>query len=141
MAFVFLQFFVAPPYCCPQPRWYSVKFAEVFQIFASACKGVPSNVHVLDLYVTDPSMYELNGQHLKSYCGKDMLDHYINCADSGMVRVSLDGDERAAEADNRLALVEGRVDLVRQDLARNSHRLDVVAARAAEDSEAAQNEK
>ena len=102
---------------------------------------VPTNLHLLDLYGTDPSMFELNGQHLKTYCGKDMLDHLIAGAEAGMVRVSLDGDLRAAEADNRLALVEGRVDLVRQDLAKNGHRLDIVAARAAEDSEAAQNEK
>ena len=98
-------------------------------------------MHVMDLYATDPSMFELNGKHLKSAFGKDMLDHFIACAESGMVRVSLDGDVRAAEADNRLAIVEGRVDLVRRDLARNSQRLDVVAARGAEESEAAQNEK
>ena len=66
--------------------------------------------------------------------GKDYLDHLLLSAESGMVKVSLDSDERLAGSDNRLALVEGRVDLVRRDLSRSEQRLDVVVARAAEDS-------
>ena len=58
-----------------------------------------------------------------------------------LFRVSLDGDMRAAEADNRLALVEGRVDLVRRDLVRSNQRLDVQAARAAEETDGHINEK
>ena len=54
-----------------------------------------------------------------------------------MVRVSLDSDERLAESDNRLAVVEGRVDNVR----RSEGRIDVVVARAAEDEDAHHNEK
>ena len=98
-------------------------------------------MHVVGLYNTDPSMYELNGLHLKTFVGKDLVDHLIACAVAGMVRVSLDGDVHAVEADNRIALVEGRLDLVRRDLARSNHCLNVVAARAAEESDAAANEK
>ena len=58
-----------------------------------------------------------------------------------MVRISLDADVRASEADNRLSVVEGRVDLVQRDLALGSQRLDVVAARAAEDEDGHINEK
>ena len=86
-------------------------------------------------------MYELDGRHLKSFCGKDFIDHLLSCAESGMVRVNLDLDLRQAEADNRLTLVEGRVDLVRRDLVRTDQRLDVVVARAAEDGDAILNEK
>ena len=58
-----------------------------------------------------------------------------------MVRVDLDSDELLAADDNRLTVVEGRVDLVRRDLSQNSSRLDVVVARAAEDGDALINEK
>ena len=141
-SFIFhLQFFVAPPLCCPQPRWFSNHFSVVYEAFASTFKQALPNVHVVDLYKTDPSMYELDGKHLKSFCGKDYVDHIISCADAGMIRASLDGDVRASEADNRLSIVEGRVDLVQRDLARGSQRLDVVAARAAEDEDGYSNEK
>ena len=73
--------------------------------------------------------------------GKDYIDHLLFCAESGMVKVSLDSDERLAESDNRLAVVEGRVDNVRRDLRRSEGRIDVVVARAAEDEDAHQNEK
>ena len=62
-------------------------------------------------------------------------------ADSGMVKVSLDADVRQAEADNRMAVVEGRVDLVRQDLRHQSSRLNVVVARAAEEADASVNQR
>ena len=58
-----------------------------------------------------------------------------------MIRVSLDADERLAGSDNRLALVEGRVDLVRRDLGRSDQRINVVVARAAEEADAHANEK
>ena len=58
-----------------------------------------------------------------------------------MVRVSLDADERASGTENRLALVEGRVDLVRRDLSRGDQRLNVVVARAAEEADCHLNEK
>ena len=86
-------------------------------------------------------MFELDGRHLKSFCGKDYIDHLVNAADAGMIRVSLDMDVRQAEADNRLALVEGQVQLVRRDLSRSDGRLDVVAARAAEDNDSHVNER
>ena len=98
-------------------------------------------MHVSELYQTDPSMFELSGRHLKTAFGKDLLDHHIARCEDGMIRVSLDGDVRASEADNRLAVVEGRVDLVRRDLALSSQRLDVVVARASEDGDAVSNEK
>ena len=110
-------------------------------MFSASFRQAISNVHVIDLYPTDPSMFELDGRNLKSFVGKDLMDHLISHAEAGMVRVSLDGDVRAAESDNRLALVEGRVELVRQDLVRSNHRLDVVAARAAEESDGHLNEK
>ena len=58
-----------------------------------------------------------------------------------MIKADLDGDVRQAETDNRLAIVEGRVDLVRRDLGRSEQRLDVVVARAAEDNDAGINER
>ena len=73
--------------------------------------------------------------------GKDYLDHLLLSAENGMIKVSLDADERLAESDNRLAVVEGRVDLVRQDMKRSEQRLDVVVARAAEDEDAHLNER
>ena len=107
----------------------------------SAFKNQPSNMHVISLYATDPSMFELDGRHLKAFCGKDLIDHFMSFAESGMVRVSLDGDLRANEADNRLAMVEGRVDLVRRDLVRSNQRLDVAVARASEDGDQNLNDK
>ena len=86
-------------------------------------------------------MFELDGRHLKSYCGKDYLDHLFSCVEAGLIRVDLDADVRAAEVDNRLSLVEGRVDLVRRDLSRTDNRLDITTARAAEDADAILNEK
>ena len=86
-------------------------------------------------------MFELNGRHLKSFVGKDFIDHLIACVDAGLVRVDLDAEVSAAEVDTRLTLVEGRVDLVRRDLARSDQRVDVVVARAAEDADAILNEK
>ena len=84
-------------------------------------------------------MFELDGRHYKSANGKDYLDSLLAQADSGMIRVSLDADVRASEADNRLTVVESRVDLVQQDLSGHSNRLNVVVARAAEESDAALN--
>ena len=86
-------------------------------------------------------MFELDGRHLKSYCGKDYLDHLLQSAEAGMVRVSLDTEDRLAESDNRLTVVEGRVDLVRRDLGRSDQRLNVVVARAAEEADSRINEK
>ena len=89
LAFVFvcLQFFVAPPFCCPQPRWYYSRFSEIFDLFSSCIKQASSNVHVTELYAADPSMFELDGRHLKSFVGKDLIDHLLSCAESGMIKV------------------------------------------------------
>ena len=73
--------------------------------------------------------------------GKDYIDHLLLSAERGMVKVDLDADERLAETDNRLVLVEGRVDLVQRDLHRSDQRLDVVVARAAEEEDGHLNEK
>ena len=98
-------------------------------------------MHVIDLYATEPSMFELNGRDLKSFVGKDLIDHLFGRAEAGMIRADLDGDLRASEAENRLAVIEGRVDLVRRDLVRSNHRIDVGAARASEDGDAVLNER
>ena len=58
-----------------------------------------------------------------------------------MVQVDLDSDVRLADTDNRLAVVEGRVDLMQRDLLANGQRMDVVVARAAEEEDAHLNEK
>ena len=137
----FFQFFVAPPECCPLPRWFSAQFSTIFEAFVAETRKFLSNMHVTSLYPTDSSMFELDGRHLKSFVGKDLIDHLFNCADAGMVRVDLDADELLAADDNRLTAVEGRVDLVRHDLSQNNHRLNVVVARAAEDGDAVINEK
>ena len=84
-------------------------------------------------------MFELDGRHFKSYVGKDYIDALLSQAESGMVRVSLDTDLRQSEADNRVTLVESRVDLVRQDLGRQTQRLNVAVARAAEEADAHTN--
>ena len=102
---------------------------------------MPPNVHLLPLYRTDTSMFELSGRHLKTPNGKDFVDHLLAHSDSGMIQVSLDTDVRMVGSDNRLSVVEGRVDLVRHDMESSSQRLDVVVARAAEDTDAALNDK
>ena len=86
-------------------------------------------------------MFELDGRHFKSYVGKDYIDHLLSFADSGMIRVSLDADERMAASDNRITVVETRVDLVRRDLVRSEQRVNVVVARASEDGDAQANER
>ena len=58
-----------------------------------------------------------------------------------MVKVDLDADVRLAETDNRLAVVEARVDLVQRDLHRSDQRMNVVVARAAEEEDGHLNEK
>ena len=58
-----------------------------------------------------------------------------------MIRIDLDSDDRAAASENRMAVVEGRVDLVRRDLGRSHQRINVVVARAAEDGDAILNER
>ena len=93
------------------------------------------------MYKTDPTMFELDGRLLKTAFGKDLIDHLMNFAESGMIRVSLDADVRQSEADNRLAVVEGKVELVRRDLGRSSQRIDVVVARASEDGDSQVNER
>ena len=104
-------------------------------------KRAPANIHSVPLYKFESAMFELDGRHLKSYVGKDYLDHLINSAEAGMVRVSLDADERLAGIDNQVSLVDGRVDLVRRDLARSDQRINVVVARAAEEADSHTNEK
>ena len=99
----------------------------------SATKQLEPNIHLLSLYPTDQSMFELDGRHFKSAFGKDYLDSLLTQADSGMVKVSLDADICLSESDNRLTVVEGRVDLVRQDL--------VDVAWAAEEANAALNQR
>ena len=86
-------------------------------------------------------MFELDGRHLKTAFGKDYFDRLLAHADQGMVRVSLDAEDRLAESSNRVTVVENRVDLVRRDLGRTEQRLNVVVARAAEDGDAILNEK
>ena len=81
----------------------------------------------------------IEGTHL--LIGKDLIDHLFACADSGMVKIDLDTDDRLAADDNRLTAVEGRVDVVRRDLIQSSDRLDVVVARASEEGDASINEK
>ena len=70
-----------------------------------------------------------------------VLNFYINQNLSIGIRIDLDTDDRMAASDNRLTVVEGRVDLVRRDLGRSHQRLNVVVARAAEDGDAIINEK
>ena len=53
----------------------------------SATKQLGSNIHILGLYPTDSSMFELDGRHYKSYCGKDYLDSLLAQAESGMIKV------------------------------------------------------
>ena len=132
---------MAPPERCPSPRWFSIKFSDVFEAFVASTKKLESNVHILSLYPTDASMFELDGRHFKSFVGKDYLDSLLAQADAGMIRVTLDADVRASESDNRLVIVESRVALVREDLGHHSRRLNVVVARAAEEADAILNEK
>ena len=86
-------------------------------------------------------MFEPDGRHFKTFVGKDYLDQMLDASDEGMVRIDLDGEDRMAASDNRMALVEGRVDLVQRDLKSSHQRLNVVVARASEDSDAVVNEK
>ena len=81
-------------------------------------------------------MFEPDGRHFKSFVGKDYIDHLLGSAEAGMIRIDLDADERMMASENRLTVVESRVDLVRTDLGRSNQRLDVVVARAAEDGDA-----
>ena len=136
-----LQLFISPPVRTPEPRWYYDKFSSIYESFGASAKRLPSNVHLLPLYNSDASMFELDGRHLKTAFGKDFIDHLLDHSESGMVQVSLDADVRAASSENRLALVEGRVDLVRHDMAGSHHRVDVVVARAAEDTDSVLNDK
>ena len=100
-----------------------------------------SSVHLLPLYDTEPCMFEADGRHFKSFCGKDYLDHLLAHCEAGMVKVSLDAEDRLADHDNRLTAVEGRVDLVRTDLVGSHQRINVVVARASEDGDAQANER
>ena len=139
--FLLLQFFLAPPECCPVPRWFSTRFSEVFESFVAVTRQLLSNVHIVSLYPTDASMFEPDGRHFKSFVGKDYIDHLFAAADSGMIKVDLDSDVRLSADENRLTVVESRVDLVRRDLGQSNKRLNVVVARAAEDGDALINEK
>ena len=132
---------MAPPECCPLPRWFYNQYSIVYESFSSAAQAILPNIHILPQYKCDASMFELDGKHFKSFVGKDFLDHLLHSAEAGMVRVSLDADERLAGADNRLTLVEDKVDLVRRDLSRQDHRLNLAAARAAEDNDEFLNER
>ena len=58
-----------------------------------------------------------------------------------MVRVGQDSEERFGSSENRLAVVEGRVNLVRRDLIRSEQRVNVVVARAAEEADGILNER
>ena len=140
LKFVF-QFFLAPPECCPNPRWYSLKFSSVYESFSASTKSVGPNIRLLPLYKMEQNMFELDGRHLLTPFGKDYLDRLLYHADQGMVIVDLDTDLRASASENRLTVVENRVDLVRRDLGRAEQRLNVAAARASEDGDAVANEK
>ena len=135
------QFFLAPPEGCPLPRWYFKQFSDVYDAFSQVANGLPANIHLLPLYGSDQFAYELDGRHFKSPNGKDYLDHLFNHTELGMVRVSQDSEDRFGSSENRLAVVEGRVDLVRRDLVRSEQRVNVVVARAAEEADGILNEK
>ena len=123
------------------PRWYSGQFSDVCDIFYNAFKQAPSNVHMLPNYPTEIGMFELDGRHFKSFVGKDYLDHLLNHCESGMVAVGLDVEVRAGLHENRLTVVENRVDLTRTDLVSTNQRLNVVVARAAEEADSVVNER
>ena len=135
------QLFLSPPVSSPSPRWFHDSFTAIYETFGAVTRALPPNVHLLPLYSTTGRMFELDGRNLMSAFGKDYIDHLISSSDTGMVQVSLDTDVRMSGSDNRLAVVEGRVDLVRHDMASSSQRLDVVVARAAEDTDASLNDK
>ena len=86
-------------------------------------------------------MFDLDGRHFMSAVGKDYLDHLIAQADAGMIRVSLDTDDRLVADENRLTAVEGRVDVVRREVVHSDQRVDVVVARSAEEGDAIINER
>ena len=81
------KFFIAPPEGCPIPRWYSTHFLTIYELFAERIKAAPSNVHVLPMYPTDHSMFDLDGRFFKTAFGKDYLDHLLSNSESGMVQV------------------------------------------------------
>ena len=141
MSYCFFQFFLAPPEFCPIPRWYSTKFTDVYEAFSLVARTMSLNVRILSLYPTDPSMFDLDGRHFKSYCGKDYLDHLLSGAEAGMVQAALDSDARLAASENRVVHVENRVDLLRRDLGHSESRIDVVVARAAEERDSHVNDK
>ena len=86
-------------------------------------------------------MFQLDGRHFKSAYGKDHLDHLLDSAEAGMRLVDLDMEERISRGENRLTVVENRVDLVRLDHIHTEQRINVVVARAAEEADAIWNEK
>ena len=86
-------------------------------------------------------MFDLDGRHFMSAVGKDYLDHLFAQADAGMIRVSLDTDDRLVADENRLTAIEGRVDVVRREVVRSDQRVDVVVARSAEEGDAIINER
>ena len=86
-------------------------------------------------------MFDPDGRHFKTMAGKDYIDHLLAGCEAGMIQVGLDAEIRLAQGQNRLTSVEGRVDLVRQDVLQANQRINVVAARAAEDADASVNER
>lgn len=116
--------FVAPPECCPLPRWYSDKFSKFYEAFISTIPRLPSNIHLLPFFKCDPSMFELDGRHFKSAHGKDYLDHLFSSADDEMVRIKNQDDRLAGEV-IWMTAVEDRVDLLCLDQAPSDQHLNV----------------
>ena len=58
-----------------------------------------------------------------------------------LIKVDLDVPDRLTVDENRMTVVEGSVQIVRGDLTRANDRINYVVARAAEDGDAALNEK
>ena len=135
------QFFLAPPEGCPLPRWYFNQFSEVYDAFCLAVRQLPANVLLLPLYSCDQFSFELDGRHFKAAYGKDYVDHLLSSAESQMRMISADVDERMARGEDRMTLVESRVELLQQDDVRAEQRINVVVARAAEDADAVWNDK
>ena len=86
-------------------------------------------------------MFELDGRHFKSYCGKDYLDHLFGHADTKYKALEMDDGDRISMGEVRTTLVEGQVNLLRRDQVRTDQRVNVVVARAAEEADAVWNEK